>query len=140
MSSQKERRKCLPQTQSCGDELCIQWIILKAQTLTRMTKRLHVETAKVHDWKCWKREYGHGLMERHRLNKERGGTPKVGEVVLVTGDEKNHGEWKKGKVLRLIEGKDGIVRGVSLPHTGHTIERPLQLVCPLEIRAVETIV
>ena len=104
----------------------------------RMTKRL--EDAKAHAWKRWKREYVHGLMERHRLNKERGSTPKVGEIVLIVGDEKNRGEWKKGKVVRLIEGGDGVVRGVTLLHKGHTIERPLQLVCPLEIRAVETFV
>ena len=71
-------------------------------------------------------------MEGHRLNKEGGATPVVGEVVLVVG-YKNRGEWKKGKVLPLVQGKDGVVRGVVLLHKGHTIERPLQLVCPLEI-------
>ena len=76
-------------------------------------------------------------MEGRRLNKERGATPVVGEVVLVVGDEKNRGEWKKGKVSRLIQGKDGVVRGVVLLHKGHNIERPLQLVCPLEIRGVD---
>ena len=76
-------------------------------------------------------------MEGHRLNKEGGATPVVGEVVLVVGDEKNRGERKKGKVLRLIQRKDGVVRGVILLHKGHTIERPLQLVCPLEIRGVD---
>ena len=76
-------------------------------------------------------------MEGHRLNKKEGATPVVGEVVLVVGDEKNRGEWKKGKVSHLIQGKDGIVRGVILFHKGHTIERPLQLVCPLEIRGVD---
>ena len=70
------------------------------EKLTRMTKLL--EDAKAHAWKCWKREYVHGLMESHWLNKERGSTPKVGEVVLITGDEKNCGEWKKGKVVHLI--------------------------------------
>ena len=79
-------------------------------------------------------------MESHRLNKERETTPEVGEIVLVVGEEKNRGEWKKGKVVRLIEGKDGVVRGATLLHKGHTIERPLQLICPLEIRAVETTV
>lgn len=43
-------------------------------------------------------------------------------------------ERGKEKVSRLIRGKDGVVRGVILLHKGHTIERPLQLVCPLEIR------
>ena len=106
-----------------------------AEKLTRMSKRL--EDAKAHAWKRWKREYIHSLMETHRLNKERGATPEVGEIVLVVGDEKNRGEWKKGKVLRLIKGKDGVVRGVTLLHKRHTIERPIQLVCPLEIRAAE---
>ena len=100
-----------------------------------MSKRL--EDAKAHVWKRWKREYVHSLMESHRLNKETATTPKVGEIVLVVGDEKNRGEWKKGKVVRLVQGKDGVVRGVTLFRKGHTIERPLQLVCPLEIRAVE---
>ena len=50
------------------------------------------------------------------------------EVVLIVGDEKNRGEWKKGKLLRLIQGRDGVVRGMRLLHKGHTIERPLQLV------------
>ena len=107
------------------------------EKLTKMSKRL--EDAKAHAWKRWKREYIHGLMESHRLNKETGTTPKVGEIVLVVGDEKNRGEWKKGKVVRLIQGKDGVVRGVTLFRKGHTIERPLQLVCPLEIRSVESI-
>jgi len=79
-------------------------------------------------------------MESHRPNEERGSTPKLGEIVLIVGDEKNHGKWKKGKVVHLIQGKDGVIRGVTLLHKGHTIERPLQLVCPLEIKAVETIV
>lgn len=76
-------------------------------------------------------------MGRYRLNKDVGATPEVGELVLVVGDEKNRGEWNKGKVLRLIRGKDGVVRGVVLLHKRHTIERPLQLVCPLEIRGVD---
>ena len=51
-----------------------------AEKLTRMTKRL--EDAKAHAWKRWKMEYVHGLTESHRLNQERGSTPKVGEIVM----------------------------------------------------------
>ena len=76
-------------------------------------------------------------MEGHCLNNKEGATPVLREVVLFVGDEKNRGEWKKGKVSRLIQGKDGVVRGVILLLKGHTIERPLQLVCPLEIRGVD---
>ncbi|PFX16400.1 hypothetical protein AWC38_SpisGene19335 [Stylophora pistillata] len=79
------------------------------------------------------------LMESHRLNKVMGTIPHVGEIVLIIGDAKNRGEWRKGKVVRLIKGKDDVVREVTLLHKGHTIDRPLQLVCPLEIRAVEDV-
>ena len=41
--------------------------------------------------------------------------------------------------MRHIEGKDGVVRGVILLHKGHHIQRPLTLVCPLEIKAVEVV-
>ena len=78
-------------------------------------------------------------MEGHRLNKETGTIPQVGEIVLIIGDEKNRGEWRKGKVVRLIKGKDDVVRGVTLLYKKHTIDQPLQLVCPLEIRAVENV-
>ena len=74
-------------------------------------------------------------MESHRIIRGDGQLPSVGEVVLVLGDEKNRGLWKKAKVLRRIVGKDGVVRGVVLLHKGHEIERPIQLVCPLEIRS-----
>ena len=65
--------------------------------------------------------------------------PEIGEIVLVVGEEKNRGHWMKGKVEKLIKGKDnvvrGVVRGVILRHKGHLIERPLQAACPLEIRS-----
>ena len=62
-----------------------------AEKLTRMAKRL--ENAKANAWKCRKREYVHSLMESNRLNKETGTIPQVGEIVLITGDEKNSGEY-----------------------------------------------
>ena len=77
-----------------------------------MTKRL--EDGKAHAWKCWEGEYVHSLMESPRLNKERASTPKVGEVVIIVGDAKNCGKLKKGKGVRLIQGKNGVIRGVTI--------------------------
>ena len=39
--------------------------------------------------------------------------------------------------VRLIQGKDCVVIDVILLLKGHTFKRPLQLVCPLEIRGVD---
>ena len=61
--------------------------------------------------------------------------PEIGEIALVVGEEKNREHWMKGKVEKLIKGKDNVVRGVILRHKGHLIVRPLQAACPLEIRS-----
>lgn len=103
------------------------------ESLSKFEKRLY--HARQHAWTRWKKEYVHSLMESHRIRKERSEVPDVGEIVLIVGDEKNRGMWKKGKVIKHIKGRDGVIRGVSLLHKGHAIERPLQLVCPLEIRS-----
>ena len=58
--------------------------------------------------------------------------------MLVVGDEKNRAKWKKGRVMRHVKGRDGIIRGVTLLHKGHHIERPLSLVCLLEIKGPVT--
>ena len=57
-----------------------------AEKLTKVAKRL--ENAKANAWKRWKREYVHSLIESHRLNKETGTIPQVGEIVLILGDER----------------------------------------------------
>ena len=73
-------------------------------------------------------------METHRITRKTAKVPDIGEIVLIVADKKNRGEWKKGKVVRHIRGKDGVVRGLSLLHKGHHIDRPLNLVWPSEIR------
>ncbi|XP_028403379.1 uncharacterized protein LOC114526078 [Dendronephthya gigantea] len=92
-----------------------------------------------HVWRRWEKEYIHGLLENHSIHRGAGNVPEVGEIVLVISDGKNMGEWTKGKVMHHIKGKDGVVRGVTLLHKGHYIQRPVTLVCPLEIKSVEKV-
>ena len=61
--------------------------------------------------------------------------PEIEEIVLVVGENKNRGEWKKAKVTQHVKGRDGVVRGVVLLHKGNRIQHPLQVVCPLKIRS-----
>ena len=99
---------------------------------TKLYRRMN--NAREHAWHRWKKEYVHGLMEAHRIKMGREPqVPEIGEMVLVVGEEKNRGEWMKAKVVRHLKGNDGVVRGVGLLHKGNQIQRPLQLVCPLEI-------
>ncbi len=75
-------------------------IEVKDGELTRFHRRLH--NAKQHAGTRWRREYLHSLMESHRVKRLDTQPPKVGEIVLILGEEKNRGRWKKGKVIRIV--------------------------------------
>ena len=102
-----------------------------------LNKRLR--EAKNYTWKRWRQEYVHSPMETHRITRKTAvkGT-RHRKIVLIVADEKNRGEWKKGKVVRHIRGKGGVVRGLSLLDKGHHIERPVNLEWPLKIRQAVT--
>lgn len=109
-------------------------IEIDEEEVTKLHRRL--KNAREHVWRRWQKEYVHSLMEAHRINrKDKQQVPEIGEIVLVVGESRNRGEWKKGKVVQQVKGRDGVVRGVVLLHNGNKIQRPLQLVCPLEIRS-----
>lgn len=84
---------------------------------SKLLKRLM--EAKQHAWRRWRDEYIHSVMESHRVNRKTAPVPDIGENVLVMGDEKNRGKWKKGRVLHHVRERDGIIRVVTLLHKGH---------------------
>ena len=81
-------------------------------------------------------EYVHALEERQQLSSDKQGVaiPEDGVVVLLKGETKQRAQWKLGRVQGKVTGKDGVVRGLKLKlGSGYVVERPLQLVCDLEI-------
>ena len=82
----------------------------------------------------WTTEYVRALRERHNLqHKTKELKVKVGDVVVVRGDEKNRAHWKTGVVSELIPGRDGVVRVVRLRAGKAYLERAIQHLYPLEI-------
>ena len=73
-------------------------------------------------WSRWTFEYLRGLREIH---------PVRGDVVIIKCEEKNRGLWKLGIIEEFITGQDG--RGAKLRAGESTIERPVQLLYPLEL-------
>ena len=66
-------------------------------------------------WFRWTGEYIKSLRARHNLNHKKGGLPiKEGHVVLIQSDERNREKWKLGIVVKLIKGRDGVVRPARL--------------------------
>ena len=85
-------------------------------------------------WSRWSGEYVKGLRERHNLNhKTKQLSIKPGDVVLITSDERNRGKWNIGVVVKLIKGRDGVVRAVRLRAGKSFIERAVQQLCPMEL-------
>ena len=93
-----------------------------------------------HFWSRWYREYLIDLRESHKMSQPKDKPSiAVGDVVLVEEDGVKRNNWKLGRIVELVVGRDGVVRGAQLKTTtekGSTgmISRPLQKLYPLEVR------
>lgn len=102
----------------------------------KLTRRLlFIRRSKDQLRKRWMGEYLRALQERQRdYNKKAPIIPKVGAVVLLKEDTKNKAYWRLGRIVSYIHGVDETVRGLKLKlGNGYIVERPLQLVCDLEV-------
>jgi uncharacterized protein YoxC len=85
-------------------------------------------------WSRWSTEYVKSLRERHNLkHNSKGMKLEPGDVVLIRGEERNRGHWRIGIVEKLIKGRDKVVRGARLRTGKSYLERPVQLLFPLEL-------
>jgi hypothetical protein len=88
-------------------------------------------------WNTWSKDYLTSLRENSLNLGRKGEGPKPGDVVVIHEDNKKRALWKLGRVVDLIKGKDGVVRGARVKtestYSGGVIERPLQKLFPLEM-------
>ena len=85
-------------------------------------------------WKRWSTEYLRSLRERYIAKKKGGhGIPAVGEVVIIKSDQRNRGAWVTGVIIELIVGRDGVIRGAKVRTGKSILERPVQLLYPMEL-------
>ena len=109
-----------------------------------VTKRArYLETLLHHFQNRFKKEYLPSLREKQRskLRKARR-IVKIGDIVHIHKDKSPKHCWSMGKVIRLLPGKDKIVRAVELKthnKAGKLIvmKRPIQHLYPLEISQEE---
>ena len=91
-------------------------------------------------WLRWTTEYLSALRERHRLRrgkKRKENSLDVRDVVIVKSQERNRSFWPLGNVEQLIAGRDGVVQGAMLLVGQSHVERPVQLLYPLELSCDE---
>ncbi|XP_006816657.1 uncharacterized protein LOC102805048 [Saccoglossus kowalevskii] len=100
-------------------------------------KRLkYIKTCREHVRKRWLNEYLHALQERNTkgLETKKHKLPGKNSVILLKDSTKNRANWKIGRIVDTIVGKDGVIRGYKIKTgSGYIVERPLQLVCDLEV-------
>lgn len=88
-----------------------------------ITRRLrYLKTCRENLKKRWLNEYLVALQERFKRGP------------VIKDSTKNRANWRVGRVVDSIVGKDGVTRGYKIrTGNGYIIERPLQLLCDLEI-------
>ena len=111
--------------------------IEEPDSLKKIEKR--IRKAKQKMWSRWTTEYARALREKHAVTKVKPYHPDIGEIVLVAEDSQNKHEWKHRLIAESLKGKDKVARGVKMIVNNNNIwERPVQLICPLEIKSVLT--
>ena len=105
-----------------------------------VNRRMQFLRAKLaHVWKRWSKEYLVGLREYHRTTKGGEALPELGTLVLIIDTTIERRFWKLAKISSYIKGRDQVVRAVKLDAVSQgrkiIMERPLQGICPLEIKA-----
>ena len=123
-----------------GDTSTLEEDLEKIPEDTNVSKRIaYLQRCKNELRYRWQNEYLHALQERHGINQ--GGQkalPTVGEIVLLKDDVKDKAQWRIARVLKHLIGPDEQIRGFQLKlGNGYIIQRPIQLVCPLELKAEE---
>ena len=82
------------------------------------------------DYRLHKEPEGETLYLKHKTKQL---TLKVGDVVLIQSEERNRRKWNIGIVVKLIKGRDGVVRGARLRAGKSYLERAIQHLCPMEL-------
>ena len=97
-------------------------------------RQRYIKRCKDAAWNRWNKEYLRSLRERHNMkNNQRHTEMTIGDVVLITRDDKHRGKWNISVVEELYEGNDNEIRAVKLCSRKTYIERPIQFLYPLEL-------
>ena len=89
----------------------------------------------MHAWTSRSRESVRTLMDYQRIHRTEVVALDMCEIVLIVGEEENRGLWMKGKIFQRVTGRDGVMQRAVILSKGNHLERPLQLLCLLEIRS-----
>ena len=111
--------------------------ISNAENLAK--RRRHMNKIIERFWRKWQKEYLINLRESHKMKTSKKSLKiNVGDAVSVFDEGLKRRHWKVGKVLKILRGKDDVIRGAIVQifndkNGKETVSRPLQKLYPLEI-------
>ena len=89
-----------------------------------------------HFWNRWRKEYLADLRESHKIHiQKKEPNISIGDVVLIEEENAKRNKWRLGKIVEIVRGKDGVIRGAVMETSKEKMSRPLQKLYPLEVRA-----
>ena len=81
-----------------------------------------------HFWQRWTREWLPSLAARQKLRQNRRNL-RVGDIVLVVGQNSPRGEWPLARVAETFDGRDGKVRVARVVMGQRSLIRPIAKLC-----------
>lgn len=75
-------------------------------------------------WNRWSEEYLHSLINRPKWNKIHRNFAQ-NDLVIIKEDNQPPTRWKMGRILKVIEGEDGLVRTAILKTSTGILRRPI---------------
>ena len=116
--------------------------LMTSDGLTRRAR--HLEFAIDQFWHRWRKEYLVSLREMHGHYKKVSRAPRVavGDVVVIHSDKQARGQWKLGRVEKLLTGHDGqhraaVLRVAGQGRTAKRLQRPVQRLYPIEMAVAD---
>ncbi|XP_024885572.1 uncharacterized protein LOC112463395 [Temnothorax curvispinosus] len=85
-------------------------------------------------WKRWHDEYLHTLQQRPKWLQS-APTVKKDTLVLVKGENAPPLQWRRGRIVELHPGRDGVARVATVRTADGVLTRPLVKLCPLPMDA-----
>ena len=82
-------------------------------------------------WSRWVKEYLPTLTKRPCWRDQKPNY-RVGELVLVQDEDSKRGKWPLGRIIKVMPGRDGVVRTIEVKTTTGTYSRPAAKIFKLE--------
>ncbi|XP_076230178.1 uncharacterized protein LOC143175315 [Nomia melanderi] len=107
---------------------------LKDVKLNRLNRYQLVQQLFQHFWQRWQKEYLHQLQQREKWRSSTNHHLAEGDLVIIKEDNLPPLHWCLGRIAELHQGKDGIVRVVSVRTSDGLYKRPVTKICMLPMQ------